>query len=405
MTMRRTFFFSLLSAVLPSAQAANPDLQELFFGACTAATGALADRCAETTGGEGDLSGDSESSLNPSQVLSGGRVALADAGLLSAQARENAEGSGNEVMRVESGSVGMFLNLHGVWEDYSRIPDKDHERGYEQTKTLVDVGMDYRFSPNMVAGMMLNYSKSSLDYDKEKPGRNFVPQGRAGYIDSDSLGLSAFASWNIAENSYLELSGGFANRNSEFERRAIFQESTRTLPQVNTINRGNTDSTDSWLSINGGMDINNDSWLYGGYASLTYKNTDMDGYKEKDVTHTGLAMRYSSSSQTAVTGLLGVRVQKAVSFSNGVFVPYARAEYIHEFRDDSLKVDTRYLQDLSGNSLRLSSDGPDRNYYNLAAGVSMVLPEGWMSFLDLVYTGGYTDLDRFQATLGLRKEF
>ena len=389
-------------------QAANEPLQDLFFAACQSAadTSALAERCSQTPNGEGNLSGDSESSLNPSQILSGGRVALSDASLNSALARENGTGeeSSSDDIRLNVGSWGLFLNLSGLWEDYSRVPDEDLERGYEQTKTLIDGGVDYRFSPTLVAGVMLNYSKSSLDYDREKAGRNFEPQGKAGYLDSDSLGLSGYLSWSLAGNSYLQLSGGYARRDSEFQRNAIFQESTRTLPQVNTVNRGSTNSTDTWLSLNGGKDFVHDSWVTGGYAGLTYANTDLDSFTEKDITDTGVAMRYSGGSQTSVTGLLGVRVQKAVSFSNGVMVPYARAEYVHEFRDDVLKVKSAYVNDLSGNTLQLKSDGPDRDYFNLAAGVSMVLPEGWMPFLDLVYTAGYTDLDRFQATLGIRKE-
>ena len=52
-----------------SGQAANAPLQDLFFAACVNPQANLAVRCAQTTGGLGDLSSDSESSLNPSQGL------------------------------------------------------------------------------------------------------------------------------------------------------------------------------------------------------------------------------------------------------------------------------------------------------------------------------------------------
>ena len=68
-------FFGLLVLVSTciggnSAEAANDSLQSLFFLACLNPSANLAVRCAETVDDEGDLSGDSETSLNPTQVLS-----------------------------------------------------------------------------------------------------------------------------------------------------------------------------------------------------------------------------------------------------------------------------------------------------------------------------------------------
>ena len=59
------------------AMAANPVFQDFVFAnLCTNPTGALNDRCTEWVGTVGDLSGDSESSLNPSQSLSNNHTAL-----------------------------------------------------------------------------------------------------------------------------------------------------------------------------------------------------------------------------------------------------------------------------------------------------------------------------------------
>lgn len=48
------------------ARADNAPFQAFFFSVCGGASGVLAARCNETPDGLGNLSGDSESSLNPS---------------------------------------------------------------------------------------------------------------------------------------------------------------------------------------------------------------------------------------------------------------------------------------------------------------------------------------------------
>ena len=65
-----TYLSLTAMAATPTAHAANADLQNFFFDACVNPAGLLATRCAQTPGGLGDLSADSESSLNPSQTLS-----------------------------------------------------------------------------------------------------------------------------------------------------------------------------------------------------------------------------------------------------------------------------------------------------------------------------------------------
>ena len=118
-----------------SAQADNAALQALFFDACANPSGALAERCAETPGGLGDLSGDSESSLNPSQTLG----ATAATGSLVRERAERARrrdghpaGDGEDTAGavLDLGPFSLLINGHGACEDRDRTVDVDAERGY-----------------------------------------------------------------------------------------------------------------------------------------------------------------------------------------------------------------------------------------------------------------------------------
>ena len=82
-----------------------------------------------------------------------------------------------------------------------------------------------------------------------------------------------------------------------------------------------------------------------------------------------------------------------------------RVEYEHEFDKDVRSIETSFAQTGAANSLAVSTDKPDRDYFNLGASLLFVLPNGWMPFIDVETLVSYKDLDRQRYTAGLRVEF
>ncbi|MEZ5559555.1 MAG: autotransporter outer membrane beta-barrel domain-containing protein [Pseudomonadales bacterium] len=387
------------------ALAANPALQDLFFAACANPTGALAARCAETTDALGDLSGDSETSLNPSQTLSANQTSLRSALGNAEDARGRYEGMpAGEGVRIEMGRFSLLASYGHTWEERDRVQDADNERGFEADTDSGAVGFDYRLSETSVLGLMLSYESMSLDFDGNNPGVNFTPASSAGSIDSDNLGVTAFASIGFDGGGYLDLSAGYRSGDTQYKRFSVFQESTRTLPQTNSVTEGKADTTELWASANLGWQIPLEAWNIGVYGGFTCSSSEVDAYREQDRSGTGLAMAFAGADQDSFIGTLGVRAQRALSTRSGVLLPYVRIDYSHEFKDDPLSLRTRYLLDADGNTLRLASDKPDTDFFIAALGLSAVLPNGWMPFIDLSYWGAYEDLDRVRLQAGLRKE-
>lgn len=116
---------ALLAAT--SAHAANGSFQDFFVDVCSAPTGTLADRCDETPGAAGDLSGDSESSLNPSQNASHNQATLASAQLRSRQAGEKADASRED---AAAGGSGLSLLANGFSSQFDR--DVGTQQGLER---------------------------------------------------------------------------------------------------------------------------------------------------------------------------------------------------------------------------------------------------------------------------------
>lgn len=390
------------------ARAANPAFQEFFFRVCESPTGALAARCGETPAGAGDLSGDSESSLNPSQTLSSTDGALAAVRARTREARERVEryrdgGRASEV-EVPFGPFSLLLNGRLAWEDRDRDADLDTERGFEADRRAIEVGIDRRFSDRFVAGLVYSFEDSDLDFDAERPGVNFTPAEDAGGIEQESHAFTLFGLFWLSERAYLEVNGGYATSDYTVRRNSVFQESTRSITQTNVRTRASTDGEQLWLGATAGFDWNVGANAFGVYAGGTFADSRVDGYRERDLAETGLALSVDDVDRDAFTAHVGLRAQRAIAAGSGVWIPQLRVEYEHAGGVDESEATVQFALDGAGNRFALRGDDTDDDYFNIAVGIAGVFPRGWMAFADVETLVGARDRDQVRFTAGLRKE-
>lgn len=400
---------ALLGAA-PQAQSANADFQSFFFDVCLAPTGVLATRCAETPLGTGNVSGDSESSLNPSQNLAHNQPAISTAQTRSKEARERGEKLREEESeeggaRVAAGPWSLLVNVHGTWFDKSAGQLPDVVRGLEGDSKAAELGFDYRVSDRLVIGGIAGFERMDYDFDAEAPGTNFTPAVVAGTADSDNTYLTLFASWNVGKAGFAELSGGFESVDGSYRRNSVFQESTRTIAQTNVQAEGDADNEVTWFSLNAGFDHASGAWSLGPYAGLTWTRSRMDAYTERDLSNSGLHMSFSGTTRESLLGHAGLRTSYVASTRGGIVVPQLRIEFQHEFDNQSQDVAASFVLDSSNTQYLLSGSGGDRDSINAGLSIAFVLKNGWMPFFDYSILLGNDDLDRQRATLGLRVEF
>ena len=99
------------------ASAQNARFQNFMFSVCTGApTGALTTRCGETPGGGGDISTDSEDSLNPSQTVRLNEAGLERARALSREIQERLESrrEGDDSDASQGGSLAERISFFGT---------------------------------------------------------------------------------------------------------------------------------------------------------------------------------------------------------------------------------------------------------------------------------------------------
>ena len=387
----------------PVAHAQNPVFQSFFFAVCGGSpTGALATRCGETPGGTGNISGDSEDSLNPSQFLAVNQAALARARLTSKQVQERLEKT-REQPDEASGSIARRWNIfaHTNFENIER-DQTDLQRGFDSDRLGLEFGFDVRLSDGGLVGALLTYEETDTDFDPDQPGVNFDPPDNDGETDADGVSVTLFASRDLGKKMWLDGSIGYGQTNHEFTRNSVFQESTRTVSQTNVGAVGDADGDEFFAGAGFGYDYGPRAFGGSVYGRLNYIRSEVDGFAESDPS--GLAMLVGDETRRSFLGTLGWRGSYVFSTSWGVFIPHVRIEYEHDFEDDAASAAASYVLDSGRNLFGLAGDDPDSDYFNGAAGFVVVMPKGWNVFLDLEIQTGHSRLDRQRVTAGFRKE-
>lgn len=404
---------SCLSIVLASnsTHAGPTDFQDFFFNVCQQQSpNRVDDRlpglCFNVPALPGDLSTDSEASLNPSQMLSSNDAALGFAranARLQKERKQNPKG-GSSGSDTPIGPFSLWINTRGQQEDSKRAASFGTERGYDSDSRAFELGLDYRLNDKLVLGVMYAYEDSDLDFLGELPGINFAPGNSAGSKDSKQSALSFFASADLNENWYLQAGAGFSRSDNDFSRNSIYQESTRSLPSINSQTAGSADGESQWFSLNSGYSIYAEQWTFTPYLALLWANSEVDAFSERDISGSGLNMRFSKMERDSQIGNLGINISAVFNQDFGVLIPQLRLEYEKEFDRDPQIMSASFVQDSSNTLYQFSGESPDDSYVNLGLSLTAILPHGWIPYVEYQWQGSNDSFDRSQWLLGVRKE-
>lgn len=390
---KMTMLAVIAGCSVQSVNAANTTFQDFFFTVCTGASGTLQVRCNETNGGLGDLSSDSESSLNPSQTLAGFRSNQPHS---VAEKFERAE-------KVDIGSFSLFLNGRYTDEKFDRTVDADNEREYERHNVAADVGFDYT-TDKWTLGAVLTWADAQLDFADELPGIDFNPIGNAGGYDADGYELTAFASLAFSEQIQLGIVGGWRDMEYKIFRNSIFQESNRLLPTTRVLATGVQDTDVAWLAASITHTSALGAWLITSEAGWNTAWIDAGGYTEREAIDTGLTLRVRGESYTASLANLGLKVSRALSSTRAVFVPELSLNVVREFGDLTPETTVSFIQDASENTLLIKGDERDRTSLEAALGVVAVFSKGVSSFVEVRASFGQSNVQRTIWAAGIRFE-
>ena len=406
MRARQAIIIIGLSLFSGLAQSAAPDFQDFLTRACANAVPGTPffERC-NVDSVDGDLSGDSEDSLNPTQPLSAGASALSEtrARIKALQSKMKNDSEDSSAAVVETFGVkglSMLVNVETGQQDREIT---GNERGFETDSLRIMLGGDYRLRDNLLVGGIFGINRSDTDFLADLPGRNFEPGPTEGAIDRDTYSLNLFVTGMVGQNGYADAIFSYAWTQSEFSRIGVFQESTRTLPTQAVVTRSDIDGS-QW-SLSGGL-----SWdlSVGGvqvqpFARATYQSSQSDPYSETG--GIGFAMRFDTAvfKESILSG--GLRISKNFNADWGIVTPQLGVEYNFKGGDDRFSANTSFLEDPQQTRFLVSGDILDDAYGRVFGSVSLGLPNGLSAFISIEDYFSQAFVDDSRMTAGLRKEF
>ncbi len=408
-TLKTPLFLTLLAMVTGSVRAASPGFQDFLFQACrTAEPGSdFFIRC-NVDSANGDLSGDSEDSLNPTQSLANGTNALAETRARIKALREKIT-SETEDGEQEDTDIKTVFRMNGlsliinIEDGSSDRKVTSLERGYETDSNRLQIGLDYRTGNNLLLGMIAGFGKFDTVYDADQPGRNFVPGSNEGKTSGDDVSLSAFISGIIGENGYFDAIVSYSWSDYRFNRIGIFQESSRTLPTLTVATSASTNGNELAVSTGFGYDRNWDATLLQTYGRISYQRSSIDPYTESG--GAGFAMNIRNDNADELTGIFGLRLSRSWNRSFGVLVPQIFVEYENAFRSDRRNSTQSFVADTSGFEFTVTGDKPDDSQGRAGTGILATFPNGFTGFVQITRTFGNRYIDETRINAGIRREF
>ena len=301
--------------------------------------------------------------------------------LLASSARHSG-GSAGEENTALFGRLGFFINGN---LSFGEKDGSSNELGFDIDTQGVTAGLDYRFTDQFIVGGSVGYVGSDTQFDSSR-----------GDMDVQGYTLAIYSTyyWNAA--SYLDGIISYGWNDFDSSRKVSFLG-------FNEEASGDTDGTEISISLGGGYDFNFDALSLGPTGRVNYVNADIDGYSE--TSSTGLELIYQDQEVESLTTLIGGQLSYAISTSRGVFSPQLRLEWAHEYMNDSRYIKAHFKYDPTNTSFRLATDDPDRDYFNLGAGVSATFGTGKSGYLYYETVLDQRNVRQYTLAAGFRLEF
>lgn len=107
----------------------------------------------------------------------------------------------------------------------------------------------------------------------------------------------------------------------------------------------------------------------------------------------------------SLTTVLGASAAYAISLPWAVLQPTMLLEWEHEYLDNSRIIRGSLVADPAGTVFGVPTDSPDRNYFNLGAGLTANFAHGVSAFAFYETVLGRTNFTAHSFTGGIRFEF
>ncbi|MCU7937682.1 MAG: choice-of-anchor D domain-containing protein [Candidatus Thiodiazotropha sp. (ex Dulcina madagascariensis)] len=273
--------------------------------------------------------------------------------------------------------------------------ETDLESGLDFDTYGLTVGADYRITNQFILGGAVGYIDTEAELERN-----------AGDLDAQGYSLSLYGTYYSEQNYFVDFSATYGKNDFDQQRSIIYQLGGLDVNQELT---ADYDGDMFSLFIGSGYDFNRGAWTFGPRADLEYIKSDVDGFTEETSDPTapggGWATRIGETDQRWLTLNVGGRASYTHGTDWGVLIPYARLDWLHEFKEDAQIITAHFVGDPGGNAINIATDDPDRDYLRLRIGTSAQFQNGVVGFIDYGTILAQSDWSVHTISAGLRMEF
>lgn len=242
---------------------------------------------------------------------------------------------------------GIFIKGNAVSGSQRDTPD---QMGYNFTSAGMTVGVDWRFTGNLAAGLFLGYTGSRAnvdDYDSK--------------VKMDEYTLGTYGTW-YNKGLFVDWQASYGWADYTNTRRIVFPGIDRTATSK---------PAGRQLTLYGGTgyELSVNKWSLVPAASLQYIKLNLDSFTESGAG--ALDLSVNSQNTESLLGNIGGRIYYTFDTGKGLVTPFIHASYGYDFLGGSQTVTSRLAQGSS--SFSIENPSPDRNFVLCGAGASMIL--------------------------------
>jgi uncharacterized protein YhjY with autotransporter beta-barrel domain len=286
----------------------------------------------------------------------------------------------------------------------------DLEDAFDFDGQEISVGVDYRFSPTLAAGVMTGHSSKEVDFDSS---RSTVDGG----IETDGYSGMVYVLAE-GERAYLSGSLGYQRLSQDARRRITYPSQNPLVSAVDSLATSSTTSSTLLATLGAGYALRWGAFSVEPSVGLDYVEARVDGFRESSVDNFSggspddpFDLRIGDQEIESLDGSVGLQLQYVFTPRFGVLVPYLSGRYHRELLDDARRVSALYadafeeLVQTIDADFQVPTDPPDEAYYTAAAGVTVVLAGGLMGFVQYLQVLDLDDYSDRVITGGVRHEF
>ncbi len=332
-------------------------------------------------------------------------------GALSLDSRSSLTGGG-AAGDVAGGRIGWFL------EGSFNTGDRDQtgfEDGFDFDSTSLTLGLDYLLDSGVI-GVSVGADTYEADFDSAL----FVTGGD---VEVEGTSGSIFGAW-FGEGFYVDGLVTFGSLDNDMSRALVYSSTDTCIPPnacpaQNRILTSETDGDYLAAGASFGYEAVRGNWDITTSLSLAYRDIDIDGFDEVDTSGGGMGLRYSDQTIESLRSILGIAFTGNFSRSFGILSPHFRVEWHHEFEDDPVRLDAKYIiednlgtvppGDFTGSAClsctRFNSEEIDTDFALVGIGLSAVFSRRIQIYAMYDALVGMDNLASNSFSLGLRGQF